>query len=63
MFTASTSKALETLELRKNNKIIIVIVDSGASGNLMSEHVFHSLVLVFLVFWYFCISILEFYFI
>ena len=43
VFTATTSEALETLELRINDKIINVIVDSGASCNLMSEHVFHSL--------------------
>ena len=43
VFTASTSEALETLELRINDKIVDVIVDSGASCNLMSEHVFHSL--------------------
>ena len=43
VFTASTSEALETLELRINDKVINVIVDSGASCNLMSEHVFHSL--------------------
>ena len=33
----------ETLELRINDKIVNVVVDSGASCNLMSEHVFHSL--------------------
>ena len=43
VFTASTSEALETLALRINDKIVDVIVDSGASCNLMSEHVFHSL--------------------
>ena len=43
VFTATTSEALETLELRINDKIINVIVDSGASCNLMSEHAFHSL--------------------
>ena len=43
MFTASTSEALESLELRINDKVINVIVDSGASCNLMSEHVFHSM--------------------
>ena len=43
VFTATTSEALETLELCINDKIINVIVDSGASCNLMSEHVFHSL--------------------
>ena len=43
VFTATTSEALETLELHLNDKIINVIVDSGASCNLMSEHVFHSL--------------------
>ena len=42
MFTASTSEGLETLELCINDKLINV-VDSGASCNLMSEHVFHSL--------------------
>ena len=44
VFTASKSEALETLELRINDKIVDVIVDSGASCNLMSEHVFHSLI-------------------
>ena len=43
MFTASTSECFETLELCINDKIVHVIVDSGASCNLMSEHVFHSL--------------------
>ena len=43
MFTASSGEALETLELRINDKIIDVIADSGASCNIMSEHVFHSL--------------------
>jgi len=43
VFTASTSEGLETLELCRNDKLINVIVDSGASCNLMSEHVFHSL--------------------
>ena len=43
MFTASTNEALETLELRINDKIIDVIVHSGVSCNLVSEHVFHSL--------------------
>ena len=43
MFTDSTNEALQILELHKNDKIINVIVDSGASCNLMSEHVFHSL--------------------
>ena len=43
VFTVSTNEALERLELRINDKIIDVIVDSGASCNLMSEHVFHSL--------------------
>ena len=36
-------QALETLELRINDKIIDVIVDSDARCNLKSEHVFHSL--------------------
>ena len=43
VFTASTSECFETLELCINDKIVNVIVDSGASCNLMSEHVFHSL--------------------
>ena len=43
VFTASTSEGLETLELRLNDKIIDIIVDSGASCKLMSERVFHSL--------------------
>ena len=44
MFTTfSGVEALETLELRISDKIIDVIVDSGASCNIMSEHVFHSL--------------------
>ena len=43
VFTASTSEGLGILELCINDKIINVIVDSGASCNLMSEHVFHSL--------------------
>ena len=41
--TASTSEGLEKLELRINDKIVNVIVYSGVSCNLMSEHVFHSL--------------------
>ena len=43
VFTTSSGEALETLELRINDKIIDVIVDSGASCNIMSEHAFHSL--------------------
>ena len=43
LFTASTSEGLETLELRLNEKITNIIVDSGASCKLMSERVFHSL--------------------
>ena len=43
VFTVLTSKALETLELRKNGKIIQVIVDLGARCNFMSEHVLYSL--------------------
>lgn len=43
VFTASASECFETLELCINDKIVNVIVDSGASCNLMSEHVFHSL--------------------
>ena len=43
MFTASTREALETLELRISYKIVNVVVDSGASCNLMSDHVFHFL--------------------
>ena len=33
VFTASTSEGLETLELRINDKIFNIIVDSGASYN------------------------------
>ena len=40
VFTATTGEGLETLELRINNKLVNVIVDSGASCNLMSEDVF-----------------------
>ena len=43
VFTTSSSEGLETLELCINDKIVNVIVDSGASCNLMSERVFHSL--------------------
>ena len=43
LFTASTSECFETLGLCISDKIVNVIVDSGASCNLMSEHVFHSL--------------------
>ena len=43
VFTASTGENLDTLELRINDKMINVIVDSGASCNLMSERVFHSI--------------------
>ena len=43
VFTVSTSEGLETLELRLNDKIINIIVDSGAGCELMSERVFHSL--------------------
>ena len=43
-FTASAGEKLETLELYINEKLTDVItIDSGASGNLMSEHVFQSL--------------------
>ena len=40
VFTATTAEGLESLELRINNKLVNVIVDSGASCNLMSEDVF-----------------------
>ena len=43
VFSASTSEGLETLELCINDKLTTVIVDSGASCNLMSENVFQSL--------------------
>lgn len=43
VFTASTSEGLETLELYINDKLVNVIVDSGASCNLMSEDMFQSL--------------------
>ena len=43
VFTASTGENLDTLELRINDKMINVIVDSGASCNLMSERVFDSI--------------------
>ena len=43
VFTVSSGEKLESLELRINDKIINVIVDSGASCNLMSERVFHSI--------------------
>ena len=50
VFAASTSEGLETFELCINDKIVNVIVDSGASCNLMSEHVFHFLTFAFLCF-------------
>ena len=40
VFTATTAEGLGSLELRINNKLVNVIVDSGASCNLMSEDVF-----------------------
>ena len=40
VFTATIGEGLETLELRINNKLVNVIVDSGASCNLVSEDVF-----------------------
>ena len=41
VFTATTGEGLESLELRINNKLVDVIVDSGSSCNLMSEDLFH----------------------
>ena len=43
VFTATTGEGLESLELRINNKLVNVIVDSGASCNLMSEDVLNLL--------------------
>ena len=43
VFSASTRKGPETLDLCINDKLTSVIVDSGASCNLMSENVFHSI--------------------
>ena len=43
VFSASTSEGLETLELCINDTLTSVIVDSGASCNLLSENVLQSL--------------------
>ena len=43
VFAASTTEGLETLELRINDRLAVVIVDSGASCNLMSQDEFQSL--------------------
>lgn len=44
VFTASAGEKLETLDLYINDKVTgVIIIDSGASRNLMPEHVFQSL--------------------
>ena len=43
VFETSVGEGLETAELYINDKSTDVIIDSGASCNLMSEHVFQSL--------------------
>ena len=43
VFSTSARESPETLDLCINDKLTSVIVDSGASCNLMSENVFHSI--------------------